>query len=127
MKMSLFQVILIGVFGFGALIGLFVFATYTSNGSGEQIGSVVIWGVLSEDNMQATLTTIGQTNTDLKNVSYVQKNPATLASDLASAIATGASPDLVLASQEYIRTLAKFITPISLGTLSINTFTSTFI
>ncbi|MDP2655189.1 MAG: extracellular solute-binding protein [bacterium] len=127
MKMSLFQVILIGVFGLGALIGLFVFATYTSNGSGEQIGSVVIWGVLSEDDIQATLTTIGQTNTDLKNVSYVQKNPATLASDLASAIATGASPDLVLASQEDIRTLAKFITPISLGTLSINTFTSTFI
>jgi ABC-type glycerol-3-phosphate transport system substrate-binding protein len=127
MKMSLFQVILIAVFGFGALIGLFVFATYTSNGGGEQIGSVVIWGVLSEDDMQATLTAIGQTNTELKSVSYVQKNPATLASDLASAIATGTSPDLVLASQEEVRTLAKFITPISLGTLSISTFTSTFI
>ncbi len=127
MKMSLFQVILIGVFGLGALIGLFVFATYTSNGGGEQIGSVVIWGVLSEDDMQATLTAIGQTNTGLKSVSYVQKNPATLASDLASAIATGASPDLILASQEDIRTLAKFITPISLGTLSISMFTSTFI
>ncbi len=127
MKMSLFQVILIGVFGFGALIGLFVFATYTGSGGKEEIGSVVIWGILSEDDMRVTITTIGQTNTNLKSVSYVQKNPATLASDLASAIATGASPDLILASQEDILTLAKFITPISFGTLSINTFTNTFI
>lgn len=127
MKISLFQGILIGVFGLGAVIGLFVFATYTSNGGGDEIGAVVIWGVLPEDDVQAALTVIGQTNTSLKNVSYVQKSSAALPSELASAIATGASPDLVLASQEALRTLAKFINPISLGTLSISTFTNTFI
>ncbi len=127
MKISLFQGILFGVFGLGAIIGLFVFATYTSTGGGEQIGSVVIWGVLSKDDMQATLTTLEQTNTNLKSVSYVQKNPTTLSSDLVSAIATGAPPDLVLASQEDLRALAKFIIPISFGTLSPSVFTNTFV
>ena len=127
MKMSLFQVILTGVFGLGALIGLFVFATYTSGVGEEEIGAVVVWGVLPEDSMQAALIAIGQTNTGMKSVSYVQKDPAALQSDLASAIATGASPDLVLASQEEVRSLAKFITPISLATLSIRVFTDTFV
>ncbi|MBI2025404.1 extracellular solute-binding protein [Candidatus Kaiserbacteria bacterium] len=127
MKMSLFQIILIGVFGLGALIGLFVFATYTSGIGEEGIGTVVIWGVLPEDAMQATLTAIGQTNTEIKSVSYVQKDPSTLQSDVASAIATGVSPDLVLASQEDLRALAKFIVPIPFDTLSISTFTTTFI
>lgn len=127
MKISLFQGILIGVFGLGAIIGLFVFATYTSTGGEGDVGSVVIWGILPKDDIQATLTLVTQTNTNLKNVSYVQKNPTTLPSELASAIATGVSPDLVLASQEDMRALAKFINPISLGTLSINTFTNTFV
>lgn len=127
MKISLFQGILIGVFGLGAVIGLFVFATYTSNGGSDDVGTVVIWGVLPQDDIQAALTVIGQTNTNLKSVSYIQKNPETLSSELASAIATGVSPDLVLASQEDIRTLAKFINPISFGALSISTFTDTFI
>ena len=127
MKVSLFQGVLIGVFGLGALVGLFVFATYTSTGGGEQVGTVVIWGVLPQDDMEALLVAIGQTNTSIKNVSYVQKDQAALSSDVASAIATGASPDLVLASQEELRALAKFLNPIPLGTLSPSAFTNTFI
>jgi len=128
MKISLFQGILVGVFGVGALIGLFVFATYTGNNSGDNtIGSVVIWGTLSKEGVQSMLVTATQTNTSLKSVSYVQKDPETLASDLAAAIATGASPDLVLASQEELHVLAKFIVPISSGTLSASTFTDTFV
>ncbi|MDO8593340.1 MAG: extracellular solute-binding protein [bacterium] len=127
MKMSLFQVILIGVFGFGALIGLFVFATYTSNGGGNTTGPVVIWGTLPKEGMQSLLTIAAQTDTTLKGVSYVQKSQAALPADLASAIATGSAPDLVLASQEDLHTLAKFIAPISFATLSASTFTSSFI
>ena len=128
MKISLFQGILFGVFGLGALIGLFVFATHTSNsGSSSTIGTIVIWGTLPESDIQAALAIATQTDTSLKNVSYIQKDPATLPSDLAAAIATGASPDLVLASQEELYSLAKFITPIPTSTLPVSTFTNTFI
>ena len=128
MKLSLFQTILLSVFGLGALIGLFVFATYTSNGGGDNtIGTVVIWGTLPSAGIQSVITVGAQTDASFKNVSYVQKDPGTLLSDIATAIATGAAPDLILASQEELHALRKFITPIPLSTLSTNTFVNTFI
>ncbi len=127
MKISLFQGILFGVFGLGALIGLFVFATYTSNNSGaDALGPVVIWGTLPSEEMRSALAAAAQVDAALKGVSYEQKEVATLPSDLAAAIATGEAPDLVLASHEQLRTLAKFITPIPLSALSARTFASAF-
>ncbi|MDP2665420.1 MAG: extracellular solute-binding protein [bacterium] len=128
MKISLFQGILFAVFGIGALIGLFVFATYTGKSTGSStIGTVVIWGTLPAESMQKTLTTAAQTDTGFKSVSYVEKNPTTLPAELAAAIATGAAPDLVLDSQENLYALAKFITPIPIAMLSASTFTTTFV
>ena len=126
-KISLFQGILFGVFGLAALIGLFVFATYTSNGGGSGIGSVTIWGTLPKAEMATALAASVQADQSLKNVTYVEKDPATVVTDLAAAIATGAAPDLVLASQEELQGLSKFITPTPLTTLSASTFTSSFV
>ncbi len=128
MKISLFQGILLGVFGLCALIGLFVFATYSGKStSSNAIGTVVIWGTLPSSSMDAVLATTTQSNKELKNVSYVQKDPATLPAELASAIATGNSPDLILDSQENLFSLAKFITPIPSATLPASTFSSAFV
>ncbi|OGG93971.1 hypothetical protein A2609_02405 [Candidatus Kaiserbacteria bacterium RIFOXYD1_FULL_47_14] len=128
MKISLFQGILFGVFIFAALVGLFVFATYSNSGNSRNaVGTVVIWGILPTEEMQSALTAAAQSEPLLKNVSYVRKNSATLASDLASAIATGFAPDLVLASQEELRSIAKFIAPIPSGSLSTSAFANTFI
>lgn len=128
MKLSLFQTILLGVFGFSALAGLVVFATFSSTGGGaDTIGPVVIWGTLPKEGIQSTITTLAQSSEEFKDISYVQKNPATLSSDIAIAIATGASPDLILASQEELHSLKKFIISIPLETLSINIFRNTFI
>ncbi len=131
MKISLFQGILFGVFGVAALVGIFVFATHTGSNAGSKnptdVGTVVIWGTLPKVAMQNALTTITQSDTSLKAVSYVQKNQDTLPSDLASAIATGNAPDLILASQEELHSLAKLITPIPFATLPASTFTTTFV
>ncbi|HVB19984.1 MAG TPA: extracellular solute-binding protein [Candidatus Paceibacterota bacterium] len=127
MKVSLFQGIIFGIFGIGALIGLFVFSTYTTRNNSSGVGTVVIWGTLSAADVQEILTTVTQTDTTFKNVSYVQKDPATIAGDLATAIATGAAPDLVLASQEDLLTLSRFLSPIPSATLSASTFSNTFL
>ena len=127
MKISLFQGILFGVFGLAALVGLFVFATHTSTTAKNPVGNVVIWGTLPKAGMQSTLTTAGQTEASLKNVSYVEKSSTTLASDLASAIATGRAPDLILSSQEQLHSLSRFIAPIPFATLSARIFTSAFV
>lgn len=127
MKISLFKGILLGVFGISALIGLFVFATYTNEGVGSSSGPVLIWGVLPAADMQAVLSDAVQADAAMEGVSYEQKDSATLAADLAVAIATGAAPDLILASQEQLSALAKFIMPIDPGTISARSFASTFI
>ena len=129
MKLSLFQTVLLIVFGLTALVGLFVFATRTgNNGNGDNaVGPVVIWGTLPKEGIGATLAAAVQMNQDLKSVSYVQKNPSTLPNDLATAIATGSSPDLVLSSQEQLMALAKYLSPIPSSMLSQNAFTNAFI
>lgn len=118
MKLTLFQGILLGVFGLAAVIGLFVFATYSGGGGSHTIGTVVVWGTLPDTDVQASLTELSAQIQDLKGVSYVEKKSGTLATDLAAAIATGSSPDLILASDEDLHSLTKFISPIPSGTLT---------
>ena len=126
MKISLFQGIVIGIFAVTALIGLYVFATYTSTGGENAIGTVTVWGTLPATDLSAGLLAATEDERSLKSVKYVEKNAATLPSDLASAIATGSAPDLVLASQEELLALAPFLAPIPLATLSARTFSSSF-
>lgn len=128
-KLSLFKGIFFGVFGLAAVIGLFVFATRGSKtaSNNDTVGTVVIWGTLPKAGMQNALTKIIQTQPSLKDVSYAEKDEATLATDLSAAIATGNPPDLVLVSQEDLLSIMRFLTPIPLSTLSENTFTSSFI
>ncbi len=127
MKISLFQGILLGVFGLGALIGLVVFATYSSTGSSATaVGTVVIWGTLPADAMRNTLVEATRSDATMKGVSYVQKSQATFESDLISAIATGSGPDLVVISQEQLLPLNKVIQEIPAATLPVATYTATF-
>lgn len=130
MKVTLFQGILFGVFGLAAFIGVFVFATHTgtnSNTSATTVGTVVIWGTLPKTSVQNALVAASQINPLLKDVSYVQKVQDTLPADLASAIATGNAPDLVLASQEELQSLARLIMPIPTATLPSSVFTTSFV
>lgn len=127
MKLSLFQTILLSVFSFGALVGLFVFATFSGKTGSNAIGSVVIWGTLPSEGMQTALTAAAKIDATLKDVTYVQKDAATLPAEIATAIATGGSPDLILASQESLQALSKFIEPIPQATLSVRDFTNAFI
>lgn len=126
MKISLFQGILLGVFALGALVGLFVFATHTATINNEG-GPVAVWGTLPGESVHAVLVSAVKSDPAFKNVSYEEKDPATLASDLSAAIATGSAPDLVLASQEELRALARFIEPVPLSALPARAFANTFI
>ncbi len=128
MKISFFQGIVTGIFVFGALIGIFIFATYDGKSSGGvQIGPVSVWGTLPAGVMGPMLLEIGKTNASIKNVTYTEVNAKTLPSDLAAAIAIGKSPDMVLASQEQLVTLSPFLTPIPNESLPESAFTNSFI
>ncbi len=126
MNISLFKGILIGVFVIAGLLGLYVFATYSSTGGAGAVGTVVVWGTLPSASISSGFLASTKIDPVLKSVSYVQKSAATLPSELSAAIATGAAPDLVLASQEELTSLVPFLAPIPLATLSVRSFTSTF-
>ncbi|MDO8623876.1 MAG: extracellular solute-binding protein [bacterium] len=127
MRLSLFQGILLGVFGLAALIGIFVFANYTGVGSQQaQIGTVVIWGTLPRAHISQVLISASQANPDLKGLSYVQKSASTFRSELVAAIAEGGAPDLVLITQEDLLSLFKVIQLIGAATLSERTFKDAF-
>lgn len=127
MKISLFQGILLGVFGIGALLGLFAFSTYNSKGTQSGPGTVVIWGELPAEGFNSMLTTLGQTNKDLKGVTYHEHDGATIKNDLTTAIATGHAPDLVLISQEDVHSLVPVLQPVPPATLSQTTFENAFV
>ncbi|MGH7175208.1 MAG: ABC transporter substrate-binding protein [Minisyncoccia bacterium] len=127
MKISLFQGILLGIFGLGALIGLIVFATYTGGAaSSKGVGTVVIWGTLPQQEMQTALTVAVKNDQSLKSVSYVEKSAASFDNDLVSAIAAGQGPDLILISQEDLVALESALQPIPSSSLSAATFANTF-
>jgi maltose-binding protein MalE len=127
MKTSVFQTILFVIFGLGALIGLFVFATYSSTNETESLGAVLMWGTLPASGVQATLSAIATEDPSFKGITYVEKDSRTLASELTTAIATGIAPDLILANHEHLHSLSKFLTPIPYETLPARTFTSSFV
>ncbi len=128
MKMSLFQGILIGVFGLSAVIGLFVFSTYSGDGGGAAgIGEVRIWGTLPQAEIENTLAEIRKIDDSIEGVKYSQVQAETLATSLTAAIASRSAPDLILASQEELLYLIRYIAPISSDTLPVNTFISTFV
>ncbi len=127
MKLSPFQTIIFIVFGFAGLIGLFVFATYSGESSRETTGPVTLWGTLPREGMQAMLLTLSQTDPTFKDVSYIEKSEVTLTGDLAAAIATGSGPDLVLASQEVLQPLSRFVALIPSTQLPEATFVNSFV
>ncbi|HWP61016.1 MAG TPA: hypothetical protein VN495_00220, partial [Candidatus Paceibacterota bacterium] len=85
---SLFQIILLCVFGAIAVAGVLVFSlAIGGGGSGASIGKVVIWGTLDKTAFDAVLQEVFQANPDMQGVSYVQKDAATYQSQLADALA----------------------------------------
>lgn len=100
--MKPFQVIILVAFGFLALAGLFVFATSKGLGGGSQeVGTVLIWGTLPQDAMDAALIELTY-DPRYDGVSYEEVDEGSFSSALASAIAEGRGPDLLLISQEFL-------------------------
>ena len=115
-----------GIFGVAAMVGLFMFATY-KGGSSQAITNLTAWGTLPKSAIDDGFTVLSQTDTKLKSLTYEQKSPATLAQQLAAAIATGNAPDLVIASQEELLSLRPLVVPVPAQSLSAADFEQAFI
>lgn len=99
--MSSFKIILLSVFGFGALVGVIVFATYRG-GASQSTGPVVMWGFLPQSTMGFYAKDMGFENSKQFTFSYVEKNPETFEADFVKALADGNPPDLVMVREDML-------------------------
>lgn len=126
MKISTFQAVLLGVFVVLGLVGLFVFATFTSSTGKSTIGAVTVWGTFPQGAMDQALAGLANGNKDLKSVTYVEKRPETFDDDYVNAVAAGQGPDLVIISQEDLARLKATLYPIPYTSITQRQFTDSF-
>lgn len=125
-RLSVFQAVLLSVFGAIAIISVLIFAFLTARGNANQTGRVEIWGTLDATIFQATLRGLADTETHFAAVTYIEKDPATYGKELADALSSGKGPDLFLMRQDAILIDGGKALPIPLTSLSERDFASIY-
>ncbi len=123
--MSKFQVILLAVFVLLAVIGVFVFATSTSNQSANLV-PISIWGTLPEADVRNAIDDLETANKNTFQASYTYIDEADFQSKLVNAIATGQGPDVVLIPQDIFLSIKSLLYPIPYANYSQRLFEDNF-
>jgi ABC-type glycerol-3-phosphate transport system substrate-binding protein len=123
--MSKFQIILLAVFIVLAVIGVFIFATSTSNSS-AQLVPVTIWGTLPATDVRTAIDDIEAANKDTFSATYTYVDEADFQSKLVNAIATGQGPDLILIPQDIFLSVKSLLFPIPYANYSQRLFQDSF-
>lgn len=125
--MKTFQILLLAVFGLAAVAGLFVFATSKGiGGGGNQVGTVVIWGSLPQEGMDAAIEALTY-DPRYDGVSYLEVPEASMSATLAQAIAEGRGPDLVVITQEQLLSERSKLTPVPPQSLPVRDFVDAYV
>lgn len=115
---SNFKIILIVIFIFFAVFGIFVFSGSIPIGGdkGKIVaqGIVVLWGTVKNDIMSPLIQEFNNVNTSF-TVKYVQKSPDSFDRDLLEALAGGVGPDMFLLPDDLAYSYSNkiFTTPYS--------------
>ncbi len=123
-----FQVGVLAVFGFLAIGGLFLFATFQGFGTNvDQIGTVTVWGTLPKKSVDPALGEMKRLHKEYAKVTYQERQASTFESDLANAIASGTGPDLILITQEQLVAQKSRITVIPSSSISERDFRDSYL
>ena len=126
-KLSIFQVVLLLIFGVLGIAGVLIFAFATAGNNATSVGPVIIWGDIDSKAMDAVLRQAADQNQDFDQVRYVKKDPATYESEFVNALADGSGPDLFILRQDYLLRNAGRIIPIPPASLPPAQFNTLFI
>lgn len=94
--MSVFQAVILGIFGASAVIATLIFAFLSARGDSNSIGPISIWGTIDKAAVQTVLRAVADSDSRFSQVSYEQKDPAVYEAELANALASGVGPDIFL-------------------------------
>lgn len=100
--MSMFQVILLCLFGAFAIAGILIFAFLVGTSSGTSIGPVTMWGTFPETAVVTVMRQLSENDDRLRQVAYVEKDPETFDVELTNALAAGTGPDLYILRSDYV-------------------------
>lgn len=124
--MSRFQLIFTGILVVLGIGGAIAFSISKNTGS-QGATQVVMWGTISSSVINPFISNVVLNNRDTVNVSYVEKTPVSLESELIAALARGTGPDMILLPQDLIvKQLDKYY-QIPYSTYSARTFKDSFI
>lgn len=102
---SLFQTILLIVFGGALLIGILIFSGILPGFKAKPIGvagTVTMWGTISEGDAAKFIETLNKEGEGKFQLVYVPKDLATIGDDLLEALASDNAPDLAILPQDLI-------------------------
>ena len=122
--MSKFQIILLGIFGFFIIAGVFIFST--SRGSSTGTARLTMWGPVSSFAL-GPITQAPEFKTAGITLTYVEKPAATFVTDLTEALAEGRGPDMVIFTQDQLWQLHNKLALIPFSSVSLNDYSSSFI
>jgi len=128
MKTSIFQIILLAVFGAFAAAGVLVFALAVGGNEEEaSIGDVVIWGTLDQSVFNDALDQASQANRALAGVRYEQKEASVFDQELANALAEQRGPDLYIITTDQALTNEAKISLVPYDSISKTQFKDAFV
>ncbi|PIR83705.1 hypothetical protein COU18_03460 [Candidatus Kaiserbacteria bacterium CG10_big_fil_rev_8_21_14_0_10_51_14] len=126
-KPSLFQIILLAVFGSLAVVGVLIFAFAVGGGQASTVGPINIWGTLDQTAFGSALQGASEEIPEFKQVTYEQKDGTTYESNLTEALASGTGPDLFILRQDYALKNVSKVATVPFSIFSQVNFENTFI
>jgi ABC-type glycerol-3-phosphate transport system substrate-binding protein len=124
---SSFQMAMLVVFGILGVVGVTVFALQSAGKASDSVGDVTFWGTFPADRVSAMLNDIGATEKQITAMVYQSRPAETFFADLATAIASGTGPDLILVDNASVLQYAPALNTIPFEQLSAAAFQDTFI
>jgi multiple sugar transport system substrate-binding protein len=124
--MSRFQIIFTAILVVLGVGGAVLFAVSKGKGSQSAV-QLTMWGGEPSSVVASFLSDTFQQAGGTQNVTYVEKNPATLESELVSALARGQGPDLLLVPQDLVVPQSDKFYAIPYDTFSERDFRDSFI
>jgi ABC-type glycerol-3-phosphate transport system substrate-binding protein len=128
--LSLFQLILLSLFGIAIVVGVMVFAGIIPGfraPSGGTYGTVMVWGTFPDREMSDFVDEFNKVNKSILTLDYVARPKETFESDLLQVLATGQGPDLIILRSDLIYRQGDKLLPIPVESLSPRDFRDTFV
>lgn len=127
MKISIFQIVLLSVFGIFIIAGVAAFALYKGSSASSTLPALTVWGTYPADTFNTYVSQLNNSLSQSISITYVQKDPGQFSQDFVSALARGAGPDVILVPADMLLPQEDKLSVIPFSALPQRDFMDTYI